>query len=326
MTQKTLYANAIQNNETGRNELFSVKEIQRHTTKAGDPYYRVVLKDKTGMIQGRVWKDDFSLTNVENLITGDAVSVDFEAQSYNGQMQLIIHRMEKVTSYNVTELVNMSVKDQTEQWAKIQSYIDSFDDKELKELLNKLFSDEQIKTAYMNSPAAEFVHHDFIGGLMEHVLEMLSLAEALLPFYPRANRSMVMTGIILHDIGKIYELALDETTFIRTKPGYLLGHIMIGTTMIEKAFPADFDPEKKLLLEHIILSHHGEKEFGAVVEPATLEAVMVAFIDRTSDHIRQCDEELGDGSPDKLGFGKFHKYLKTKIYHGAPGTSPIQSE
>ncbi len=318
MTQKTLYANEIKNADMGRDELFSVKEIQKHLSKNGDPYFRVVLKDRTGIVQGKVWKDSVTETNVENIQVGDAVAVDFEAQTYNGELQLILKKMNKLSEYDVTQLVNMSPKDLSEQWTKIEAKIDSMEDKELKGLLNKIFSDTKVKDAYQKSPAAEFVHHDFIGGLMEHVLEMMSMAEALIQFYPIVDRSMVLTGILLHDIGKIYELALNETTFERTKAGYLLGHIAIGTMMINEAIPENFDENRKMALEHIILSHHEELEWGAVVKPATIEAMIVAVVDRASGNVRQCEKEIALADVDRLGFGKYNKQLKTKIFIGTP--------
>lgn len=311
-----MYIRDLKPNEVGRDELFSVKELQRHETKTKEPYYRVTLKDKTGSATGRIWKDSFSACELDTLKPGDAVAADFETNTYNGELQIIVKKLVKTENFDMSELVAMSSKDTDAQWAKIEAHINSIEDADYKNLLLSIFSDPKIKTAFMNSPAAELVHHDFIGGLMEHILEMIAMAEAIMPFYPVINRSLVITGIILHDIGKIYEIALNETSFVRTKVGYLLGHITIGTLMLQKLLPENFDVEKRVVLEHIILSHHDELEWGAVVKPATIEASLIAGIDRTSGAVREFEKELSQNLPEADGFGKYHKYAKARIYFG----------
>lgn len=318
MLKKTTYIIDLKPNAIGREELFSVKDIQKRQTRNGDPYYQLRLKDKTGTIVARIWKDSLTSCEVDTIAIGDAVLIDFECNTYQGEIQLNIRKMKKCLEYDISELMTGSDIDTDGLWNRLQNYIESINDPDYKLAIKSLFADQKFTDTYKKTPAAELVHHDFVGGLLQHVIEMLGIAEAIIEFYPMANRDLVVAGIIIHDMGKVEEVGVDETTFIRTKMGYLLGHITIGIIMLNKALPADFDPEKKMMLEHIILSHHQEIEHGAVVKPATIEAMIVSAADRASSHIRQYEKEIALKVVDKYGFGKFMKYQGTKIFIGTP--------
>lgn len=299
----------------GFDELFSIKEIQKHQTKTGDSYYRVTLQDKSGSVDAKIWKDSFLLTNAENLASSDVIKADFEASEYMGKLQLTLKRAEIVTEYDMNDLVKMTDKNLDELYAKIVAILETAKDAHIRGLCLRFIKDPEIAEKLKFAIAAEKVHHDYIGGLMEHMLEMFALAETLMTFYPRANRSIVLAGILFHDIGKLYELGLEKTSFIRTISGYLIGHITIGIEMFNKALPPDFPEEKKLAIEHIILSHHKEIEYGAVMRPATIEAIIVAMVDYASSHTRQFQKELDEGNPDEAGFGAYQPFQKIRIYH-----------
>lgn len=312
---KTAYVENIKPNTNGFGAMFSVKEIQKHKARNGDPYFRVTLQDKTGSVQAKIWKDSFAVTKADQINSGDVLSIDFDASEYNGELQLTIKRAEKLEEYDMQELVKMSNKNVDEMYEKLLSILESVKDTEIRGVLLTIAKDPTIAKKLKYAIAAEKVHHDYIGGLVEHVLEMMAIAETILSLYPRANRSIVIAGIFLHDIGKIDELGLDQATFIRTLSGYLVGHITIGVMLFEKFLPPAFSEDKKLAIEHIILSHHRELEFGAVVKPATIEAIIVAMADLASSTVRQYQKELDEGNPDELGFGDFHKFQKIRVYH-----------
>ncbi|WKZ24101.1 MAG: HD domain-containing protein [Candidatus Dojkabacteria bacterium] len=312
---KTIFIEDITAGATGVEEIFSVKEIQKHTAKNGDPYFRVVLQDKTGTIQGKIWKDAIALTKAETLAVGDVIKIDFEASEYNGNLQMTIRRAEKTTEYDAGDLMKVSEKDLEAMYAKLLEFLESLKDADIKRVVLTMAKDPELSKRLKTAIAGELVHHDYIGGLLEHTLEMMSIAETILRLYPRANRSIVMGGIFLHDLGKIEELGMDNTTFFRTLPGYLIGHITLGMQLLQRFIPPAFPQEKKLALEHIILSHHRELEFGAVVKPATLEAIIVSMCDLSSSVVRQFQKELDEGKSDESGFGGYHKYMKNRIYH-----------
>jgi len=316
MNHKNIYINEIEAGKSFFDEIFSVQEIRLHNTKNGEPYYRLTLQDRTGEIGARIWKDSFdSCKGLETLKIGDVVTVDFDAVLFNDSIQLIVKRLTKSVDFDITELVKASTQDIDAMWDKINKRIDNLNDAELKKLLKNIFNTEFIDI-YKRAPGSEIVHHDYIGGLMEHTLEMLAIADSAVKFYPRVNQDLVTVGIILHDIGKVYELSISGASIIRNKEGFLMGHIMLGVELILKHLPKNFSDEKKTLLIHILLSHHHEIEYGAVVKPATLEAAFVAFADYMSSHLRQFDKELATKRPDSLGFGEWQKYLGVKIYFG----------
>ncbi len=312
---KTLFIENITPNSKGFDEIFSIKEIQKHKAKNGDPYFRVVLQDRTGIAQAKIWRDSIVATNAETLVSGDVIQADFEASEFNGELQLTLKKASKVTDYDINDLVKMSNKDLDGMYNQIIDKLESLKDADIKGVLLTMAKDPSLGAKLKTAIAAEFVHHDYVGGLMEHTLEMMAIGETLVTLYPRANRSIVIAGIFLHDLGKVDELGVDQTNFIRTLPGYLIGHITIGILLFEKFLPPEFPEEKKLALEHIILSHHREPEFGAVVRPATIEAMIVSMSDLASSTVRQFQKELDEGKPDESGFGNYHKFMKNRIYH-----------
>lgn len=312
---KTFFIEDIKPSSTGFDEIFSIKEIQKHKAKNGDPYFRVVLQDRTGIVQAKIWKDSIGLTNADALVSGDVVKIDFEASEFNGELQLSIKKAEKTTDYDTADLMKASTKNIDAMYKTLVEKLESLKDAQIKGVVLSILNDPEVGQKFKTSIAGEFVHHDYVGGLLEHTLEMMAIAETIITLYPRANRSIVLAGIFLHDIGKIDELGVDNANFIRTLPGYLIGHIAIGMLLFERFLPPAFPEVKKLAIEHIILSHHREPEFGAVVRPATLEAIIVSMADLSSSTVRQFQKELDEGTPDETGLGGYHKYMKSRIFH-----------
>lgn len=312
---KMYYIENITPSTTGFDEIFTIKEIQKHKAKNGDPYFRLVLQDRTGVVSAKIWRDSIMATNAESLASSDVIKADFEASEFNGELQLTLKRAEKTTDYDMNDLVKMSSKNVDGMFQQLLDKLESLKDSDIRGVVLTIAKDPEIGKKFKYAIAAEKVHHDYVGGLLEHTLEMMEIAETIVKLYPRANRSIVLAGIFLHDIGKIDELGLDQTNFVRTLTGYLVGHITIGILLLQKFLPPAFPQEKKLAIEHIILSHHREPEFGAVVRPATLEAIIVSMADLASSVTRQFQKELDEGRPDETGFGEFHKFMKNRIYH-----------
>ncbi len=297
-------------------EVFIVESVNKHTTRNGKPYYRLVLKDKSGSILARIWQDYFPFCGINNIQAGDVIEVDFRTENYNDQPQVIITALKKADDYNIADLIQASDKDIDLMFTRLYQLIDSVNDKNIKKLLVSIFKeDSDIVDKLKVIPAGEKVHHDYVGGLLEHSLEVVEIALSIYKHYKKvANKDLVIAGALLHDIGKIYEFDFKNFVFTRTKKGYLIGHIVMAVELINKKITQNFPEELRVQLVHIILSHHHDLELGAVVRPATIEADIVAMADYASSQVRQFQKELSTKRPDEQGFGEYHKFLKTKVY------------
>jgi 3'-5' exoribonuclease len=178
------------------------------------------------------------------------------------------------------EMLPCTTCDVDELWQKLMGFVESFTDAHLKLLLNTLLADSGLAQAYREAPAAKQLHHAWLGGLLEHVVSLLTLADRVAPHYAILHRDLLLTGVVLHDIGKVRELAW-EVGFEYTVEGTLLGHIQMGMELVEKTIDKlpDFPPRLKTLVLHLILSHHGKLEFGSPKLPMIPEALVLNFID-----------------------------------------------
>jgi 3'-5' exoribonuclease len=179
-----------------------------------------------------------------------------------------------------SDLMPATTYDVQELWQKLLGFIDSFTDPHLKMLVGNIFNNLQIASAFREAPAAKQLHHAYLGGLLEHVISLLTLADRIAPHYPILHRDLLLTGVMLHDIGKIQELSW-EVGFEYTTEGILLGHIQMGASLAEKTMDAipEFPPRLKTLVVHVILSHHGKLEFGSPKLPMIPEALVLNFLD-----------------------------------------------
>ncbi|MEI6887178.1 MAG: HD domain-containing protein, partial [bacterium] len=289
--------------------------LKLHKDKNGNPYYRLVLADKTGEIKANIWGDKMPDCETRDLKRGDIVSVDAVVDSYNEKTQLNILSLKKVKSgdYDLSDLLQVSRFDIDELWERLELQISKIKDDDYKALIKNIFKDDKTKKAYRSITAGIGVHHDFVGGLLEHVVEMIDIAKSMKKWYPEANFDLVVTGILLHDIGKTEEIISIGTTFDKTERGRLVGHIVLGTELILRNLPKDFPEQKKTMIQHIILSHHGELQFGAVVVPMTMEAQIVSMVDRASSHVRIFQEVLGRHASDS-SFTDYSKYANASLF------------
>ena len=315
---KNLFVKDITDGVEGKSEEFVVDEIRQHKTKAGKPFYRLVLKDKTGTIGARIWSDYFPFCEIGEIKPGDVVEVDFYAEEYGGDLQLIVTKLKLAQEFDPSNFLKSSNKSVNELLSQLYYYIENVKSEGLKQLLTSIFQDESLLEKIKVIPAGEKVHHDYIGGLLEHTLEVVEIALSIAKHYPMADKDLVVAGALLHDIGKIFEFKVEPTSFKRTKEGYLIGHIVLGVDLVAKKRPKALSEEEYVKLVHIILSHHHDLELGAVVRPATIEAAIVAMADYASSQVRQFAKELTDNKPNEDGFGEYHRTLKTRVYFGKP--------
>jgi 3'-5' exoribonuclease len=259
---------------------FVATQKQVRTKKDGSPYLALILTDKTGQVEGRMWD------NVTECIPlfdqSDVVKVRAFVCRFDGRLQLKVDRIKRAPQgeFDLGDFLPKTTKDVDALWVELSNCVASFTDPHLKALLTSFLQDEEIASALRQAPAAKGMHHAWIGGLLEHIVSLLGIANLAAGHYTEINRDLLLTGVILHDIGKLRELAW-TSGFSYTMEGQLLGHITIGIGMVEKKLEAlpDFPPRLRLLVEHLILSHHGQYEFGSPKLPMIPEAILLHYLD-----------------------------------------------
>ncbi|HEV2273754.1 MAG TPA: OB-fold nucleic acid binding domain-containing protein [Acidobacteriaceae bacterium] len=259
---------------------FAVAAKQLRSRKDGGQYLAVVLGDRTGQIECRMW-DNFAEC-AGQFEQGHIVKVRGEVSRYNGRYQLTLDRIRRAGDEEIelADYLPRTIFDVEQMWSELKACVESFSNPHLKALLLSFLADDEIAEAFRRAPAAKSLHHAWIGGLLEHVVSLLRLCEAAASHYPEINRDLLLTGAILHDIGKLQELSWG-TSFTYTLSGQLLGHITLGIAMIERKLAGlpDFPAELRILLEHMVLSHHGKLEFGSPKLPMIPEAVLFHYLD-----------------------------------------------
>ena len=260
---------------------FLVLLKQHRTTKTNKPYLNLILGDKTGQLEGRVWEPGDPRI-AKDFDRGDVVKARGSASRFDDRLQMKIDQLRKAAPGEVdkSDLLPSTTCDVADLWRQLLGFVESFANPDLKRLLTVLLADPALAEAYREAPAAKQLHHAWLGGLLEHVVSLLTLADRVAPHYPILDRDLLLTGILLHDIGKVRELSW-EIGFEYTVEGALLGHIQIGAALAERAMDSlpNFPPKLKTLVLHMILSHHGKLEFGSPKLPMIPEALVLNFLD-----------------------------------------------
>lgn len=276
---KSVYAIHIRERDQVETE-FLVKDKIMAMAKNGKPYMTLRLMDKSGEIEGRVWDNVEQLS--ETFERDDFVRVRGKASVYLGKMQLVIAGLVRQpdSAVDLADFLPVSVRDRQEMRVQLGKVVSSIDNVYLKKLMESFLEDETFMERYEAAPAAKGMHHVYIGGLLEHSLAVASLVDAIMPLYPELDRNILVVGALLHDIGKVREMAYLRS-FDYTDEGKLLGHITIGVEMVHEKVMGikDFPGELELLIKHMILSHHGQYEYGSPKRPKTLEATVLNYLD-----------------------------------------------
>ena len=289
------------------NEIYMCKHKQSAVTKNGKQYENVILQDKTGTIDAKIW--DPNSAGIDEFDALDYIGVYGDVTSFNGALQVNIKRVRKCQEgeYNPADYLPMSPYDIEEMYRELLYYVDGIENQYLKTLLELFFvNDEAFVKAFKRSSAAKTVHHGFVGGLLQHTLSVAKLCAFYCERYERLNKDLLIAAALCHDIGKIKELSFfPENDY--TDEGQFLGHIVMGTEMVgEKIrqipnFPSIIESE----LKHCILAHHGEYEFGSPKKPAIMEAVALNFADNTDAKMQTFTEMLeGNTNTGWLGFNR----------------------
>ena len=277
-------------------DIYLCKHKQSAVTKNGKSYDNVILQDKTGTIDAKVW--DPNSAGIADFDAMDYIEVYGDVSSFQGTLQVSVKRVRvcQEGEYDPADYLPVSSKGIEPMYTELKDLIESVENKYLKELLQNLFvKDEKFVKAFCNSSAAKTVHHGFVGGLLEHTLSVTKLCNYFTTTYPLLKRDLLITAAICHDIGKTRELSLfPENDY--TDDGQLLGHIVIGAEMVgEQARKIEgFPPVLEAELKHCILAHHGELEYGSPKKPALMEAVALNFADNTDAKMQTFTEILNN--------------------------------
>jgi 3'-5' exoribonuclease len=276
---KTPYVSELEPNQLVQG-VFLVQQKEIRQKKTGEPYLSLTLADRTGDLDAKMWDN---VPEVMETFERDCfLKVKGMVQLFQNKPQLTIYRLQlhAESEIDIADFLPASKRDRDEMFAELQGWIASISNPHLKALLETIFADETVALAYRTAPAAKSIHHGWIGGLIEHVLSVCQLAKVTAAHYPDIDFDLLLTGVILHDIGKIHELTYSRSLGYSTA-GQLIGHINIGVRMVEDALRKlpGFPPLLRDLVEHMILSHHGSLEFGSPRVPMFLEAMLLHQID-----------------------------------------------
>lgn len=307
--------------------VYTIVNPQVGTTRAGKPYLKCLLKDASGEMPGRKW--EFNASDLAALSSTGFVWVSGNAELYEERPQLRIDQINptEVADEDLAFLLPVTRSNVDAMFVRLAEIMRGVRHPGMRALVETFLTDESMMANFRRAPAAVSVHHAWIGGLLEHTLQLLEIAERTLPLYPRLDRDIVLAGLFLHDLGKCWELSWDRG-FNYTTDGNLIGHIVRGAIVLQfkaaqvnkataNALPAD----AVRVLQHIILSHHGSLEFGAAKLPSTPEAIFVAQLDNLDAKTQiALDAVHGTtGSPEvSTGFTDRVWALDTRLYRGRP--------
>jgi 3'-5' exoribonuclease len=271
-------------NELGRNQAittsFLVHSKEVRQKKSGEIYLSLLLADRTGELDAKMWDNVPEV--VDAFDRDDFVKVKGLVQIFHNRPQLTIHKMRRLDDREIdfADYFPTSRRNPEEMWAELRGTVAGVQNPHLKALLEAILDDEDVARRYRRAPAAKQIHHARLGGLIEHVLSVAKLARMAAAHYPNTDLDLLLAGVILHDIGKIYELNY-ERGFSYSIEGQLLGHIGIALRMIAEKVRGlpEFPPRLRALVEHMILSHHGQLEFGSPKLPQFPEALLLHYLD-----------------------------------------------
>jgi len=259
---------------------FVVASKQVKAKKNGEPYLALILADRSGQIEAKMWDnvDEFILAFEQD----DFLKVKGLVNKYKNRFQLTIHKLRRMEEGDIdfTDYLPKTTKDIGELWRTLTEFVATFQNPHLKSLVELFMADSEIAERYRNAPAAKTLHHAYIGGLLDHVVSLFHSCDLICRNYPQVDRDLLLTGAFLHDIGKIQELTYNRAFSYSTR-GQLLGHMIIELEMLQTKLAKlpGFPEELKILLEHMIISHHGQYDFGSPKLPMFPEALMLHYLD-----------------------------------------------
>jgi len=314
----------MQLGDTIEDEVFVICQKDLRQAKNGSLFISLAVGDRTGRIPAKIW--DATEGMYQSIPEGGFLRLRGRIEEYRGEPQLKVEAIRPVdpNSVNLADLLPHTQHDIEQMWQRLLEILRGIKNHDLLMLIKQFVTDEEFAEAFKRAPAAVSYHHAYIGGLLEHTLNLLEVAEVILPRYPQLNRDVVLAGLFLHDIGKAKELAY-EAAFTYTDEGQLVGHIVQAAIWIEqKAAEAEkesgspFPADLKHVLQHIVLAHHGAHEFGSPKLPATPEAAMVHFLDVMDAKMQAFAAAIEQDRDESRNWTDWIRSLETRVYKPDP--------
>ena len=300
-------------------ETFAVRSSDVRQGRGGGSYLAATIGDRSGEVTALVWQNVDRLREVFE--PGNVVAVIGQVQRYNQQLQVVVRKAETVAEEQVDheDFVRSSAVDPVVLWKRLNSFIEEVGDDDLQQLLIRIFSDPEVERLFKVAPAARGMHHAFRSGLLEHTVSVVSAAKMLAQHYG-ADQDLVVAGALLHDLGKIWELELGPSIEY-TDDGRLLGHLPMEVLYVEKRISEleRFSAETRRLLLHILLSHHGEFEYGSPRRPKTPEALLVHMVDNMDSKMAGMWEAINADGSDDEAWTPYSRILGRFVYRRRPG-------
>jgi 3'-5' exoribonuclease len=297
-------------------DVFVLAEKSMAHKRDGNPFLNVVLADNSGRMKGVVWDNVAQIAAGVN--AGDFVRVSAQAGEYRGMLQLVVKSMSAVPAADVApeDFLPASTRDVEKMFERLKALTDSIASPGLRSLMDACWNDADLVRRFKRAPAAKKMHHAYLGGLIEHTLSMALLADKVAGHYGGVDRDLLIVGAVLHDMGKIRELTYDMAIDY-TDEGRLLSHITIGIEIVQDKIQAlaEFSPEQAALVKHMIVSHHGAREFGSPEPPKTIEAVLLNYIDEIDSRVNAIREFIAADDPD-APWTAYHRLLERQFYKG----------
>lgn len=312
----------VQDLQTGESidDIFVLAEKNLARKRNGDNYLTVTLADKTGRLKGVVW-DNVDRISV-NISAGDHVRVKGGVADYKGVLQLVVKDMTVIAPEMVdnADFMPSTARDVDKMFARLVEITSGMGNSYLKRLFDRFWADEAFVRAFKMAPAAKKMHHAYLGGLLEHTLSMAVLADRIIPHYSGIDRDMLIAGVILHDVGKIREFVF-ESAIDYSDEGRLVSHIVIAVQILEEKLREidDFPPPQAVLLKHMIISHHGAREFGSPEPPKTIEAVLLHYIDEIDARVNGIRDFMASEDSSEP-WTSYHRLLERHFFRGGSGT------
>lgn len=311
--KKSVFINDIRTNATIRSS-FLVKAKTVQMNKNSQPYLALTLSDKTGQIDCRIWEQTEALQN--QFAEGDIIAVSGKSHEFQSRLQLVVTHLAKLekTEIEWEDYFPKSNKNLAELYQNLIERFEAVEDPHLRALSLALLNDPEIAERYPICPAAKSIHHAYLGGLLEHSLQLIKVAEAIAPLYPLLNKDLLFFGAAFHDFGKIYEFSFPGSTHY-TDEGKLVGHITIGAILVDRKIREieGFPKGLEFHVKHLILSHHGRLEYGSPKVPQTMEALVVSQLDHLDSQLESI-ETLMRSEPSSQRWTTVHKAYQTSFY------------
>lgn len=268
-------------------DVFFLREIERRGGRSGRPYLALRLSDKSGVIDGRIWEQ--AEEAAARLHPDSFVSVRGSVEAWRGRLQINIRQAAPAAADRLDQgdFLPASYRDTEELAGYVDYFLTEVYDPDYRRLLEAFFGDGEFMARFSRSPGAVRSHHAYLGGLLEHTVSVTTLCQHACVQHPRLNSDLLVTAALLHDVGKLEEFSC-EGRISYSRPGRMLGHVLLGQRMIEERLRAmeGFPEEKELELIHAVISHHGELEWGAPKRPASAEALVLHHIDNLDARVK----------------------------------------